>query len=110
VFVFDTTILAPLLQRKRDSNPDRRPADRRVEFILASLRKLDGALRQWGGGLIVLHGDSRHAIPRLAAMLGASAVYANRDYEPFEIERDAIVQARLREAGRELALQGPSDL
>ncbi|NTV11744.1 MAG: deoxyribodipyrimidine photo-lyase, partial [Zoogloea sp.] len=88
-FIFDTEIL--------DALPTR--ADRRVEFILASVTELDAALRAKGGGLIVRHGRARELIPRLAAGLGAAAVYANRDYEPAARERDAEVKGRLAAQG-----------
>ncbi len=86
VFVFDTAIL-DLLPRR----------DRRVEFILRAVEELDAALRTMGGQLLVRHGDPRHEIPRLAAELGARAVYANRDYEPAAIARDAEVDRRLHD-------------
>jgi deoxyribodipyrimidine photo-lyase len=84
VFVFDTTILGPLPRR-----------DRRVEFILRAVEELDAALRAMGGQLLVRHGDPRTEIPRLAAELGAGTVYANRDYEPAAVARDAEVNRRL---------------
>jgi deoxyribodipyrimidine photo-lyase len=84
VFVFDTTILDALPRR-----------DRRVEFILRAVEEVDAALRAMGGALIVRHGDPLAEIPRLAAELGVSAVYANRDYEPAAIARDAEVHRRL---------------
>ena len=90
-FVFDRDIL--------DALPSR--ADRRVEFIHDSLAELDGRLRARGGGLIVLHGRAREEIPRLAASLGADAVYANRDYEPAAVARDAAVAQALRADGRD---------
>lgn len=91
VFVFDTDILASL---PRD--------DRRVRFIHASLVELDAELRRLGGGLIVKHGPARAVIPALAAELGAEAVYANADYEPGAIERDAAVAEALAADGRQL--------
>jgi deoxyribodipyrimidine photo-lyase len=91
VFVFDTDILASL---PRD--------DRRVRFIHASLVELDAELRRLGGGLIVRHGPARALIPALAAELGAQAVYANADYEPGAIERDAVVAEALAADGRQL--------
>src|SRR5512134_2722395 len=81
VFVFDRTILDPLPS-----------ADRRVEFIRASLEALDAALAQRGGGLIVLCGDPVAEIPRLARELGVRAVYANHDDEPYARMRDARVR------------------
>ena len=88
-FFFDTEIL--------DALPGR--ADRRVEFIWESVRELGRALRALGGGLHVLHGRARDEVPRLATRLGAQAVYANRDYEPQAIARDAEVAAALGALG-----------
>lgn len=89
VFVFDTEILDALTE----------PADRRVEFIWESVRALKRALEALGGGLHLLHGRAREAVPRLARELGVSGVYANRDYEPLAVARDAAVEAALRAQG-----------
>ncbi len=88
-FVFDTEIL--------DALPTR--ADRRVEFIWESVRELGESLSAAGGGLHVLHGRAREEIPRLAGRLGAAAVYANHDYEPQAMERDAAVGRALEADG-----------
>ncbi|HEY3598185.1 MAG TPA: deoxyribodipyrimidine photo-lyase [Paraburkholderia sp.] len=101
-FVFDTTILQPLIDTAREQQPAHTPQDRRVEFILASVAELDQSLRDGGGGLIVLHGDPREVVPALADRLQAKAVFTNHDYEPSAIERDAAVAERLRNAHREL--------
>jgi len=95
-FVFDTEILDPLPR-----------ADRRVDFIWRSIAELQEALGRLGGGLHVLHGRARTEIPVLAERLGASAVYANRDYEPQAIDRDREVEARL--AARGIALHTRKD-
>lgn len=88
-FVFDTEILEALPRR----------ADRRVEFIHGSVVELDAALRARGGGLIVRHAAARECIPALVASLGVDAVFANRDYEPAALARDAEVAERLRVLG-----------
>ena len=80
-FVFDREIL--------DALPSR--ADRRVEFIRESVVELDASLRRQGGGLIVLVGRARDAIPELASRLGVAWVWANRDHEPAAIDRDGAV-------------------
>lgn len=92
-FVFDTAILGALPR-----------ADRRVEFILGSVAALRASLRKRGGDLVVLHGDARREIPALAARLGADAVFANGDYEPQAIARDAEVRAALEAEGRRMHL------
>jgi deoxyribodipyrimidine photo-lyase len=91
VFVYDTTILAPLPRE-----------DRRVSFIHASIAELDAELREMGGALLVRHADAVEAVPALAAELGVDAVFTNRDYEPGAIARDLEVAARLEAAGRTL--------
>lgn len=85
VFVYDTEILDVLPSR----------TDRRVEFILQSVDELGRELAAHGGQLIVLHGSARVEIPRLALKLGAQAVYANHDYEPAALARDAAVAEAL---------------
>jgi len=94
VFIFDTGIL--------DALPSR--YNRRIEFIWHSLRELDGVLREHGGGLLVRHGSALAEIPALARELGVGAVYANRDYEPAAVARDAKVAAMLDAAGIEFDL------
>ncbi|MET3133707.1 deoxyribodipyrimidine photo-lyase [Oxalobacteraceae bacterium GrIS 1.11] len=84
VFIYDQTILAGLPRR-----------DRRVEFIHACVAELAAQLRALGGELMVRHADPVEAIPRLAAELGVDAVFANHDYEPQAIARDASVQQAL---------------
>ena len=92
VFVFDTAILDALPRQ-----------DRRVEFIRGSLVSLDAKLRDLAGkdgtGLIVRHARAEHEIPRLAHELGVQAVFANHDYEPAALARDAAVRGALANAG-----------
>jgi deoxyribodipyrimidine photo-lyase len=94
VFVFDREILDGLADR----------ADRRVDFIHRSVRELDAELRARGGGLIVLHDAARTAIPSLARTLGVHAVFANGDYEPQAVQRDAAIANALAAEGRKLHL------
>ncbi|MFM0528877.1 deoxyribodipyrimidine photo-lyase [Paraburkholderia strydomiana] len=101
VFVFDTTILQPLVDKWVTRHPGTQAQDRRVEFILASLGELDDKLRAQGGGLVVLSGDPADLVPKLANELQVDAVFANHDYEPAAIERDENVRERLAEAGRQ---------
>jgi len=88
-FIYDSDILDALPR-----------ADRRVQFIHASIAELDQELRQLGGYLIVRHASARAAIPALAAELGVDAVLTNGDYEPQAIARDRAVADALAAAGR----------
>ena len=89
VFIFDKEILDFLPRR-----------DRRVEFIHAAVMELDAELRRSGGALIISHARASEEIPQLAAKLGIDAVFANHDYEPKALARDAAVAASLKVAGR----------
>ena len=84
-FIFDTEILDKLDNKQ----------DRRVEFIWESVRELKAALQANGGDLIVQHGNARELIPALALQLNIHEVFANRDYEPNAVARDAQVAAEL---------------
>ena len=90
-FVFDTAILDALPR-----------ADRRVDFIRESLAELDARLRELGGehcGLIVRHGRAEHEVPQLAQQLGALAVFASHDDEPYAQRRDGQVRGHLADHG-----------
>ena len=99
VFVFDTAILNALIERGLT-------ADRRVEFLLASVKELDERLRELGReqgaegvGLIVRHGVAQEQIPQLAEALGVQAVFANHGDEPAAHARDAHVLGDLAHRG-----------
>jgi len=96
-FIFDRDIL--------DALPD--PADRRVEFIHASVTELQQALQARGGGLVVRHGVARDEIVQLAADLQAEAVFFNHDDDPAALARDAAVEAALH--ARDIAVHHSKD-
>ncbi|MFS2104991.1 cryptochrome/photolyase family protein [Ralstonia sp. Ralssp135] len=85
VFAFDRDILDALLARGLK-------ADRRIEFIRASIEELRSALREAGGDLIVVHDHPRRAIPEIARKLNIEAVFANHDEEPSAQARDEAVR------------------
>ncbi|AOW14663.1 deoxyribodipyrimidine photolyase [Hydrogenophaga crassostreae] len=99
VFVFDTAILDPLIERGL-------VADRRVEFLHASVTELHERLRELGrehgiedAGLIIRHAQAQAEIPQLAEALGVQAVFANHDDEPAAHARDAHVLGDLAHRG-----------
>jgi deoxyribodipyrimidine photo-lyase len=85
-FVFDREILDALTDA----------ADRRVEFIHASVTELQQALQARGGGLVVRHGLARDEIVQLAADIKADAVFFNHDDDPAALARDAAVETALK--------------
>ena len=97
VFVYDRGILDKLLDAGLH-------ADRRVEFIHTAVADLDTTLRSRGGSLTLIHGQALDAVVDLARQLDVDAVFANADYEPYAVMRDADVARRLAEQGRRLSL------
>lgn len=89
VFVFDTTILGKLTNKK----------DRRVEFIHESLLELEANLKAVGGTLVVLHGDPTVLIPDFCQKHGINTVYTARDFEPDAVARDQFVLNLLSRQG-----------
>ena len=99
VFVYDRAILDALLARGLR-------ADRRIEFLHASLAELHLQLRDLAArhgvqdaGLIVRHAAAVDEIPRLAQALQVQAVYASHDDDPYALTRDARVRGRLADHG-----------
>ncbi len=88
-FVFDREILDALAD----------PADRRVEFIHASVCELQQALEARGGGLVVRYGYARDEIVRLAVDFEVDAVFFNHDDDPEALARDSAVDAALGARG-----------
>jgi len=86
VFIFDSDILHQLTER----------SDRRVEFIWHSVHKLQQALENHGGGLIIRHGSAAAEIPALMEELNADALYFNHDYEPDALARDDLIRQQLQ--------------
>jgi len=85
-FIFDREILDALTDA----------ADRRVEFIHASVTELQQALQARGGGLVVRHGLARDEIVQLTADINADAVFFNHDDDPAALVRDAAVETALK--------------
>jgi deoxyribodipyrimidine photo-lyase len=57
-------------------------------------------MKWMGGALIMRLASACGEIPKLAAELGVDAVFANRDYEPQAIRRDALDARDLMADGR----------
>jgi deoxyribodipyrimidine photo-lyase len=75
----------------------------RLAYLHDCLQSLDATLRQHAGvGVHICHGDPVEVVPRLAADIGAEAVFATRDYTPYGRHRDQQVVDTLRAAGRSL--------
>ncbi|WP_135805390.1 cryptochrome/photolyase family protein [Halorussus marinus] len=71
----------------------------RVAFLLDALESLRETYRGLGGDLLVVRGDPREELPRIARERDAEAVYWNRDYSGLARERDSAVRLALDDAG-----------
>ena len=75
----------------------------RVAFTLSHLRALADALGALGMPLRILEADTFEAVPdalaKLAAELGAAALWFNDEYPLNEVRRDAAVEARFEALG-----------
>ena len=89
IFIFDRNIL--------DKLPNK--TDVRVEFIQQSVVELAEAYRAYGSDLRAYYGDPITIWRGIRDELQPTAVYTNRDYEPYAIARDRAVADLLGEHG-----------
>ncbi len=89
IFIFDTNILNDLEDK----------ADRRVEFIHQTLIQLHAELNQVGAGLDVRIGEPVKIFSDLVSDYAVKHVFANHDYEPYALQRDAEVMTLLEKQG-----------
>jgi deoxyribodipyrimidine photo-lyase len=70
-------------------------SERRLGFMLAGLRELDGSLAARGGRLVLRRGLPEQVLPRLMQEVSAAQIFAAADVSPFGRARDRRVAARL---------------
>ena len=88
-FIFDETILKKLTSK----------SDRRITFIMDSLKEIETSMNKYGASLIVRFGNPLVEIPKLADELKITGLYFNRDYEPSAKKRDAGISKILLQKG-----------
>ena len=84
IFIFDPAILESLPKN-----------DARVEFIHKHLTKINTDLQTHGSGVAVHHGSPEAVFDKITSEFNVNAVYYNRDYEPYALERDAAISKLL---------------
>lgn len=89
LFIFDTDILDKLNDK----------SDLRVNFIHKTLSELKEELKRLGSDLEIHYGKPSEIWQRIAEDQNVAQVFANRDYEPYAIARDAKVKAILNSKG-----------
>ena len=88
LFIFDTSITGKL--KKNDA---------RITFIYDTLAELNTFLSASGSSILVEAGEPSVVIKKLTQRFEIEAVYTNRDFEPYGIERDATVNKMLDDKG-----------
>ena len=73
----------------------------RVKYMIGCLQSLQERYQQAGGQLLILQNDPVIAIPKLATVLKAKAVFWNWDVEPYSQLRDLAVIDALKVQGIE---------
>ncbi|MBE9181837.1 deoxyribodipyrimidine photo-lyase [Oculatella sp. LEGE 06141] len=76
-------------------------APARVTYLIGSLQALQDRYASVGSQLLILRDDPVKALPTLAQALKATAIFWNRDVEPYGRERDRHVAQALKAAGIE---------
>jgi len=85
VFIFDTNILDDLQDKQ----------DRRVDLIHRTLRSIKAELESLGSSLHVEVGDPMVSWQRIIEQYDVQCVHANRDHEPYALQRDKDIEALL---------------
>ncbi len=88
VFIFDDNILDELPRE-----------DPRVQFIHEELSGIHARLREYGSGLKVYKGKPETVWKEILEAFEITGVYVNRDYEPYALERDTLVEQLLNDKG-----------
>ena len=85
LFIFDEAIL--------DSLPKK---DARVGFIHESLSTINQKLKEIGSSLLIKKGKTLEVWQQLFQEFDIAAVFFNKDYEPFAIQRDLVISELLK--------------
>lgn len=88
IFIFDENIIDEL---PKD--------DARISFIHKTLIGIDNVCRKYGSELQVFKGSPVTVWEMLVSKYDIAAVYTNKDYEPYAIDRDKGVEQLLRKNG-----------
>lgn len=93
IFIFDHDILEEL---PKD--------DARVSFIHKQLNNINSELAQENSGILTFHGCVLNCFKNLLENFDIENVYANKDYEPYAIQRDIKTQELLKSKNSSLHL------
>lgn len=70
-----------------------------IEFMVTSLRSLDAELREKNSRLFFFYGLPHEILPKLIRSEKCEAVFFNKDYTPFSVQRDLNIEHACQKAG-----------
>jgi len=94
IFIFDENIIDEL---PKD--------DARISFIYNNLRDINKELKTFGSGIKIYKGKPLEIWKSILDNYDIEAAYANTDYEPYALKRDATIDGLLRNKGVKKGLQ-----
>ncbi len=81
LFIFDSNITEELSHN-----------DARVSFIYDTLSSIDKELKKWGSSLLVKKGEPQKIWQDLITTFEINSVFINKDYEPYALLRDSLIE------------------
>ena len=88
IFIFDKKILDELIEE-----------DARLNFIHDTLSEMNSQLKEKGAGINGYYGNPKECIEQLIKEYEVNAIYTNRDYEPYALNRDKEMSEFLSSKG-----------
>jgi deoxyribodipyrimidine photo-lyase len=85
VFIFDTNIVEELVID-----------DARISFIYDSLASVDKELKKSGSSIYITKGDPLKIWQELITSFDINSVFINKDYEPYALQRDSVIEKLLQ--------------
>jgi deoxyribodipyrimidine photo-lyase len=87
LFIFDQEILGKLEEK----------SDARVQFIYDQVCQIHKDMKDFGSSVLVKTGTPLSVFKAISEKYDMKAVYTNRDYEPYAIQRDKIINDFLKD-------------
>jgi len=84
IFIFDP--------RQIDSKKNAFYSHNAVQFMIESLKDLENEFKKYKGKLYFFYGSPEKIVKQLIQQESIEAVFVNRDYTPFSIERDKTIE------------------
>lgn len=74
-------------------------SDHAIQFMTQTLFELNEQLKEKNGRLYFFYGIAEDVVSELLNQLKVDAVFINRDYTPFSIQRDRLIEAACQKKG-----------